>query len=49
MYFAAHSDRDRDVRISKGMKVHFVGIGGVGMSAAASLSLEQGIKVSGAI
>lgn len=35
------------MKITKGMNIHFIGIGGVGMSAAAYLSLERGVKVTG--
>lgn len=33
--------------MKENMKVHFIGIGGIGMSAAASLSLQRGFEVSG--
>jgi len=35
------------MKINKGMHIHFVGIGGIGMSAAAALSLERGVTVTG--
>lgn len=45
----AVSDRvlSRDVKLQPGCRVHFVGIGGVGMSAVAELLLQQECIVSG--
>ena len=37
----------RQVRVDPGQRVHFIGIGGVGMSAVARLLMGKGAKVSG--
>jgi UDP-N-acetylmuramate--alanine ligase len=37
----------RRLAIRRGMRIHFVGIGGIGMSGLASLCLERGCVVSG--
>lgn len=44
---AAASSQISRLAIARGMRIHFIGIGGIGMSGLASICLERGCVVSG--